>query len=105
MLAYAANSRRIAGRSNSPKALLLIVAGHVALIAAVMAARMEVGAFLPVDPTELINIPIVPPPPPAPAVQPNAKQPVTQPAQRLLGELAGTAGVVIELGALGQADP
>jgi len=81
MLAYAANSRRIAGRSNSPKALLLIVAGHAALIAAVMAARIEVGTFLPVNPADLIDIPIVPPPPPpSPAVESRVKQPDTHPA-------------------------
>ena len=33
MLAYAADSRRLAGRAGSPKALVLIVAGHAALIA------------------------------------------------------------------------
>jgi protein TonB len=81
MLAYAANSCRIAGRSNSPKALALIVAGHAALIAAVMAARMDVVTILPLDPTQLIQIPIdpPPPPPPRPAVEPKAKQHATQP--------------------------
>ena len=82
MLAYAANSRRIAGRSNSPKALVLIVAGHAALIAAVMAAKMEVVTFLPLDPTDLIDIPIAPPPPPPsePTVKPKTSQPATQPS-------------------------
>jgi len=83
MLAYAANSSRVvAGRSNSPKALALILAGHAALIAAVMAAKMEVVTFLPADPTDLIDIPIAPlPPPPAPTVKPKSKQqPATQPS-------------------------
>ena len=81
MLAYAANSRRIAGRSNSPKALVLIVAGHAALIAAVMAAKMDVVTFLPVDPTDLIDIPISPPPPPTePSAKPTAAEPATQPS-------------------------
>jgi len=81
MLAYAANSRRIAGRSNSPSALVLILAGHAALIAAVMAAKMDVITFLPEDPTKLIEVPIAAPPPaPDPAAQPKAKsQPATQP--------------------------
>lgn len=81
MLAYAANSRRIAGRTNSPKALVLIVAGHAALIAAVMAAKMDVVTFLPVDPTDLIDIPIAPPPPPAPEpeVKRKSADPATQP--------------------------
>ena len=79
MLAYAADSRRIAGRSNSAKALVLIVAGHAALIAAVMAAKMEIVTFLPIDPTKLIEIPITPPPPPPPpTIEPQAKQPATQ---------------------------
>ena len=71
MLAYAANSRRIAGRSNSPRALVLIVAGHAALIAAVMAAKMDVVTIVPVDPTDLIDVPVAPPPsPPEQRVEP-----------------------------------
>ena len=42
MLAYAAPSRRVAGRAGSPKALTLIVVGHAVLIAAVMTAKMDV---------------------------------------------------------------
>ena len=81
MLAYAAGSSRIAGRSNSPKALVLIVAGHAALIVAVMAAKMEVVTFPPVDPTQIFNVPIStpPPPPPTPKVEPQARKPATQP--------------------------
>lgn len=81
MLAYAANSRRIAGRSNSPKALIMIVAGHAALIAVVMAAKMEVVTFPPFVPTELIKVPIPPPPPtPEPKAKPRTSEPVTQPS-------------------------
>lgn len=81
MLAYAANSRRVAGRSNSPGALVLVIAGHAALIAAVLAAKMDVVTLLPDDPTKLIQVPIAPPPPPDPTVQSKAKQhPVTQPS-------------------------
>lgn len=82
MLAYAAESRRIAGRSNSPKALVLIVAGHAALIAAVLAAKMEVVNFPPLDPTDIVNITIDPPPPPQsePAAEPRTSDPVTQPS-------------------------
>lgn len=81
MLAYAAHNARPAGRSNSPKALALIVAGHAALIAAVMAAKMEVVTFLPVDPTRIFNVPIAPPPPPPPTprVEPQANGLATQP--------------------------
>ena len=41
MLAYAAKTRSTAGRTGSPKALFLIVAGHAVLIGAVMATKME----------------------------------------------------------------
>lgn len=80
MLAYTADSSRIAGRSNSPKALALIVAGHAALIATVMAAKMEVLPVSPFNPTNLIDVPTAPPPPPTPKVEPKAKRPATQPA-------------------------
>lgn len=63
MLAYAAHHPRPAGRAGSPKALLLILAGHGALIAAVMTAKMDIGSFIPADPTEIFNVPITPPPP------------------------------------------
>ncbi len=65
MLAYTAQNPRPAGRAGSPKALLLIVAGHAALIAAVMAAKMEVVNVTPFDPTKLIEIAIPPSPPPS----------------------------------------
>jgi protein TonB len=82
MLAYAANSRRVAGRSNSPSVLVLILAGHGAIIAAVMAAKVDVGTWLPDDPAQLIQIPIAQPPPPPPATvpQPDTIQPATQPS-------------------------
>jgi protein TonB len=80
MLAYTADSSRIAGRSNSPKALALIVAGHAALIATVMAAKMEVLPVSPFNPTNLIDVPTAPPPPPTPKIEPKAKRPATQPA-------------------------
>ncbi len=82
MLAYAANSRRIAGRTNSPSALVLILAGHAAAIAAVMAAKMDIVTLPRIDPTELIEIPIAPPPPPSPdpPYKPKPVEQVTQPA-------------------------
>lgn len=82
MLAYAANSRRIAGRSNSPSALVLILAGHAALIAAVMAAKMDVVTIPSIDPTKLIEVPIAPPPPlpPETTTKPKPVEKVTQPS-------------------------
>lgn len=78
MLAYAANSGRVAGRSNSPGALVFVIAGHAALIAAVLAARIDVVTLLPDDPTKLIQVPITPPPDPTIKPKPR-KHPVTQP--------------------------
>lgn len=82
MLAYAAHSPRPAGRTGSPKALALIIAGHAALIGAVMAAKMELvpEGLIPI--TEIVNIPIDPPPPPEPQpqVDPQPKKPIAQPA-------------------------
>ena len=41
MLAYAANRRRIGKRQSSPHAMLLIISAHVALVALVMSAKMD----------------------------------------------------------------
>jgi protein TonB len=79
MLAYAANSRRIGGRSNSPSALAIVLLGHAAVIAAVMAARMDVVTVLPDDPTQLIEIPIAQPPPEANPLPPS-NHPTTHPS-------------------------
>lgn len=80
MLAYAARNRP-AARTGSPKALVLIVAGHAVLIGAVMTAKMELAPggipFIP----KIINIPIEPPPPePQPKVEPQPKKLIPQPS-------------------------
>ena len=72
MLAYAANNRP-AGRSGSPRALVLIIAGHAVLIAGVMSAKMDLIKDTPFDPTDVVMVPLdepdpVVPPPPAPDV-------------------------------------
>ena len=77
MLAYAAKTRP-AGRAGSPRALVLILAGHAVLIGAVMTAKMELGTGLPFTPTKIIDIPINPPPPPEP--QPPQPRPAPQPS-------------------------
>lgn len=80
MLAYAAHNRP-AGRTGSPRALALIVAGHAVLIGAVMTAKMELApGGLPTI-TEIVNIPIDPPPQPLPEPQvaPTPKKPIPQP--------------------------
>src|SRR5688500_14501177 len=81
MLAYAAQDTRAARREGSPKALTLIVAGHAALIAVVMTAKMDVTRMLPVDPTDIVNIPIDPPPPAPPEPQPQPQLPVQRQPQ------------------------
>ena len=71
MLAYAPRKDRRAG--GSPKALALIIAGHAALIAAVMTAKMDVVRGTPFDPTILINVPMPPTPPAPPEAKPEPK--------------------------------
>jgi protein TonB len=64
MLAYAANAPRPGERRSAPPAMLLIIAAHVAAIAAVMAAKMEVTIRPPDPPIIIKPIPIPEPPPP-----------------------------------------
>jgi protein TonB len=68
MLAYAATAPRFAERRSSPNALLAIIAGHVALLAVVMSAKMDLPRRLLQEPP-VISIPIPKPPPPAPMPQ------------------------------------
>lgn len=68
MLQYAASRRQIASRPSSPHAMLVIISIHVAVIAALMSAKMDVGTSFPKMPP-LIQI-RVPPVPPANSVQP-----------------------------------
>jgi periplasmic protein TonB len=62
-----------ADRKRHPRALLLIVAGHVAFLAAVMTAKMDIGgSFIPTK-TEVKLIPVPPEPaqnPPQPRQEP-----------------------------------
>ena len=77
MLAYAAHSipRRDSAR---PKLLVPIVAGHLAVIAIVMTARMEVPTRTPEPPLVIKTIRIPPPPPPNP--EPKKVEPYKPPA-------------------------
>ena len=63
MLAYAANRSRAAGRAGSPKALTLIIAGHVLALAAVLTAKPELVGMQPDPPPIIVNIPDTPKPP------------------------------------------
>jgi protein TonB len=73
MLAYAAQNPRPAGRAGSPKALIMIIAGHAVLIAAVMTAKMDMVRVTPFDPIDVIDIDAPPPPPPDPQTKPEPK--------------------------------
>ncbi|MGI8611208.1 MAG: energy transducer TonB [Sphingomicrobium sp.] len=76
MLAYAAHRRRIAQRHSAPHVMLAIIAGHVALIAAVMSAKMDLPDRIR-KATEVTLIPMPPPPPPEP---PQARPVPSQPS-------------------------
>lgn len=75
MLAYAAGRPRIGERRSSPNLMLLIISAHIALIAAVMSAKMDLPSRLPDGPTivRLIESPKAPPP------QPTPRLPTSQP--------------------------
>ena len=80
MLAYAANRPVVGKREASPNALLLVVSVHVALLAVIMSAKMEMPPGILKNPP-LINIPI-PPAPPPPNFRPAQHKP--QPSQHLI---------------------
>ena len=79
MLAYAAN-RPVAGtRQSSPNALLLVISAHVALVAVVMSAKMDLPRrILTEPPIKTIEIPV--PVDPAPNPQPQVAHPMPIPA-------------------------
>lgn len=73
MLAYAANRPVIGARRPSPNALLAIIAGHVAVIALVMSAKMEIDRHRPPPPIIIDSIPAPKPPPPDSSVRTETK--------------------------------
>jgi protein TonB len=76
MLAYAAKARVTAARRPAPQAMLLIVAGHVAMIALVMSAKMELPERIQRQITRVHMIPLPAPPPPP---QPRTIEPPREP--------------------------
>lgn len=76
MLAYAANRPVVAERRSAPNAMLAIVALHVAAIAALMSARMDLPSRIISDPIDLDWIESVEPPPEQPieTSQPDPRQ-------------------------------
>lgn len=74
MLAYAANRPDPAGRRSSPNVMLFIVAVHIAAIAALMSAKMDLpGPFK--EPPLIIDFLRPPPPPPPPPTGQTKPQP------------------------------
>jgi protein TonB len=77
MLQYAVGRRDIAARQSSPNAMLVIISIHVAVIAALMSAKMDVSRTFPKLPP-LIQIPVQPVPPANPVQQPRPVRPEHQ---------------------------
>lgn len=85
MLAYAAHRRTMAQRRPAPNAMLVIVAVHVAGIAALMSAKMDIPLVTTIPPTIVDLIPIDDPPPPNPDPRPlEPQQPAMAPPQPLV---------------------
>ena len=73
MLAYAANRPIVADRKPAPNTMLVIIGVHVAAIAALMSAKMELPPR-PFDPPTIIDfIHPKPPPPPSDPVRTRAQ--------------------------------
>lgn len=64
MLAYAPERRMIGASRNSRKTMMMVVAGHMALVAVALTTKMTIDIVRGQDPTVLINYPIDPPPDP-----------------------------------------
>lgn len=84
MLAYAANRPVAAARHSSPNAMLLVIAVHVAVIAAVMSVKMDLPQRIRELPIRIQLIPQPTPPKPNPIdqrVQPTPRGPTIDPPQ------------------------
>jgi periplasmic protein TonB len=78
MLGYIEGRPAIAARGSSPNVLLVIIAVHVALIALVMSAKMDVAGRIKEGPLIVDLIPEPTPPPPVPHDPQVPHQPVRQ---------------------------
>src|SRR5690349_8545370 len=80
MLEYAAGRRRVAERPSSPHAMLFIISAHVALLALVMSAKMDLPTKLLNPPTKIDLLPEPTPPPPQPIRASSPRQhPISNP--------------------------
>lgn len=75
MLAYAARRREVASRQSSPPAMLIIISLHVALLAFVISAKMELAPTAQIDPPTKIVLIDEPLPPPEHLVKTTARRP------------------------------
>lgn len=80
MLAYAASRPLVGKHQSSPNALLLVISAHVALVAVVMSAKMDLPRRIIEPPITTINIPtpVDPAPRPRPIRHP-VSDPITMP--------------------------
>jgi periplasmic protein TonB len=76
MLAYAAGRPLVGKRQPSPHAMLTVVAVHVALIAGVMSARMDLPRIVPHRPLTIDFLPKPTPPPPNTRVKTPPPRPI-----------------------------
>lgn len=86
MLAYAANRPAAGKRQSSPHTLLVVVSAHVALLAAVMSAKMDLPRRIQHGPP-LIDVRIAPPPAPP---QPLPRSPRPQQVSRSIDHVDPT---------------
>jgi protein TonB len=104
MLAYAANAPKAGARAGSPKSLTLIIFGHAAVIAAVLAAKPGIIEQVTNGPTTIFDVPIDPPPPPPPErrIDPQPHQRVTQdsfiPQERPIVDMGQTIPIALDDG-------
>jgi len=76
MLAYAANRPIVGDRKPAPNTMLVIIGVHVAAIAALMSAKMELIPP-PFDPPIVVDFPTTPPPPPPVETDKPTQKPTT----------------------------
>jgi protein TonB len=78
MLAYAASRRIIGQRQFSPHALMIVIAAHIALVAVVMSAKMDLPQRIRDHIIRIDLYPLPKTPPPKPITQPH-QQPLVPP--------------------------
>lgn len=77
MLAYAARRPQVGKRQSNPHAMLLVISAHIALVAVVISAKMDLPVRIHHPPTTIINLPSDPaPPPPHPTTKSPPQPPI-----------------------------